>query len=440
MKTLFLIPSKKNNIPKVKSLQITKNPFLLFAPFLLLYIFLIIKFHPDVTLGDQTRYLIYAKYMVTGSLPPNEPDFDILGNGPGYSLILAPFVALNLPLICINLLNSVFYYLSIVLLFKSLRQVVSYKPAIIFSIVWAIYPTLYEKLCFILPEVFTSLLISLLIFTTLKTFNSNNSKKAKRYLLFSGITFGYLALTKPIFGYVLACMFIVMALIWITKRKSINYKKGIGLLLIAFITTAPYLAYTYHLTGRVFYWSSVGGNNLYWMTSPYKDEFGSWLAYPLHPGRKESIPGSGELIISRHQKDFDEILRYKGVQQDDLFRKMAIRNIKSHPLQFLENCFSNVGRMLFNFPIAYETQKTGTLLRLPVNGTIIVLTLFCLVPTCINWRKIIFPIRFMLFLILLYLGGSVLGSADPRMFTVAVPILFLWIAYIIQRSIKLDIR
>ena len=93
--------------------------------------------------------------MVTGSLPAAEPDFDILGNGPGYSLILAPFVALNLPLICINLLNAVFYYLSIVLLFKSLRQVVSYKPAILFSIVWAIYPTLYEKLCYVLPEVFS---------------------------------------------------------------------------------------------------------------------------------------------------------------------------------------------------------------------------------------------------------------------------------------------
>jgi hypothetical protein len=405
-----------------------------------LYIFLIIKFLPDIKIGDQARYLIYAKYMITGLLPPAEPDFNILGNGPGYSLILVPFVALNLPLIWINLLNAVFFYFSIVLLFKSLQQLVSHKSAIIFSIAWAIYPTLYEKLCFILPEVFVVLLISLLIFTTLKTFNSNNSKKAKWYLLFSGITFGYLALTKPIFGYVLMCMFIIMALIWLTNRKSINYKKGIAIILIALITTAPYLAYTYHITGRAFYWSSLGGNNLYWMTSPYEDEFGSWLAYPVHPDRKESIPGSTELIISRHQKDFDELFKYKGVQQDDLFKKMAIRNIKSHPLQFLENCFSNVGRMLFNFPYAYETQKTGTLLRLPFNGIIVVFTLFCLIPTCINWRKIAFPIRFMLFLIVLYFGGSVLGSAEPRMFTAIVPVLLLWIAYIIQRSIKINIK
>ena len=67
----------------IANIKITKNPFVLFAPFLLLYIFLVIKFHPNVTLGDQTRYLIYAKYMVTGYLPPAESDFDILGNGPG---------------------------------------------------------------------------------------------------------------------------------------------------------------------------------------------------------------------------------------------------------------------------------------------------------------------------------------------------------------------
>ena len=102
-------------------------------------------------------------------------------------------------------------------------------------------------------------------------------QKNQKYMFFSGFTLGYLALIKPIFGYVLMFMIVGKGLIWITNRKSINYKKSISILLIAFVTTIPYLAYTYHLTGKIFYWSSLGGNNLYWMSSPYKEELGSWM-------------------------------------------------------------------------------------------------------------------------------------------------------------------
>ena len=96
--------------------------------------------------------------------------------------------------------------------------------------------------------------------------------------------------------------------------------------------------------------------------------------------------------------------------------------------------------MLFNYPYSYTIQKPETLLRLPLNGIIAVFMLFCLIPTFINWRKIIFPVRFMLFFTLLYLGGSIFGSAETRMFTVIVPILLFWIAYIIQKSIKIKLK
>jgi hypothetical protein len=54
-----------------------------------------------------------------------------------------------------------------------------------------------------------------------------------------------------------------------------------------------------------------------------------------------------------------------------------------------------------------------------------------------NWRKIIFPVRFLLFIVLLYLGGSVFGSAEMRMFTKIVPVLLIWIAFIIQNTVKI---
>ena len=424
----------------MKNIKITKNPFLLFLPFLILYLVLILIFAINETHhDDQSRYITYAQNLINGFYSPPFPDID-LGNGPGYPLILVPFVALNLPLICIQLLNALFYYLSIVILFKALQQIVSFRFTIILSLFWACYYTFYEQMTFALPEVFASSLIPLLIFNILKVFKQDNPKNTKKYIFFSGCTFGYLALTKPIFGYVLIFMLVGMGFLLIANRKTINYKKSIAIILIALVTTAPYLFYTYNLTGKILYWSSFGGNNLYWMSTPYKDEYGSWHPYTINPNKKESVPGSENLIKLRHQKDFDEISKYKGEEQDGALKKIAIRNIKSHPIKFLQNCFSNAGRMLFNFPSSFETQKPSTLLRLPVNGIMLVLIAFCLIPTLINWRKILFSIRFMLFIAFLYFCGSLLGSAESRMFVMIVPILLIWIAFVIPKSIKINLK
>ena len=88
--------------------------------------------------------------------------------------------------------------------------------------------------------------------------------------------------------------------------------------------------------------------------------------------------------------------------------------------------------------IELNLLNSGTLLRLPLNGINVVLLLFCIIPTFKNWKKIIFSIRFMLFFALLYLGGSIFASAETRMFTVIVPILLFWIAYIIQKTVKIN--
>jgi hypothetical protein len=127
-------------------------------------------------------------------------------------------------------------------------------------------------------------------------------------------------------------------------------------------------------------------------------------------------------------------------QQDDKLKKITISNIKNHPLKYINNCFCNLGRILFNYPYSYTLQRPGTLLRLPPNGVILVLGLFSLIPTLANWKRIVFPIRFVLFVFCLYMGGSLIGSAEARMFTVVIPILLVWISFVLERSVRLKIR
>lgn len=424
----------------VQVIKAVKNPFLLFLPFLILYLAIVITFPPTGTYGDENRYLLLAQNLLHGYFSPNPPDID-LGNGPGYPILLVPFIGFHLPLIFITILNAILYYLSLVLLYKSLLRFSSFTITIIICLYWAIYINVYEYLTHIVTEVLTVFLVCLLTFSLLNAYKYNNLRKAFKAIIFSGMAIGYLALTKPIFGYVIMFLSVGTAILIITNWKSVNYRKIGLILLVAMVTVSPYLIYSYHLTGRAFYWGSNGGNNLYWMSSPYKSESGSWIEYPfdkvdLHVG----VEGSKRIIDSLHKQDFEKINKYIGVKRDDTYKKIAITNIKSHPVKFLQNCFSNLGRMLFNFPYSYKIQKPHTLLRLPFNGIILVLILFCLIPTFINWRKIIFPLRFLLVFCFLYFGGSILGSAETRMFTMVVPILLFWVAYILEKTLKVNIK
>ncbi len=414
--------------------KITKNPFLFFLPFLIVYILIIFAFPTNGKFGDENRYLMFAHNILDGFYSPPPPNID-LGNVPGYPLILTPFIALQLPLICITLLNAFFYYFSIIFLFKSLQRVVCFKIAFIVSLFWALFFNLYQYLPIIYTETFTAFLVTLLIYFSLKAFDS----KGKKNILLAGFFLGYLALTKAIFGYVIMFLFVPLFLLWIGKRKSLNYRKAAFIVLFGFVVTLPYLMYSYHLSGKMFYWGTNGGNNLYWMSTPYNDEYGNWIGYPPIPSERR-IAGSENIIKEHHEEDFDEVLKLRGVKKDEEFKKLAINNIKSHPLKFLENCFSNTGRILFNYPFSYHPEKPSKLLRLPMNGIIMVLSLFCLIPTFLNWRKILFPVRFLLFFTLLYFGGSVLGSAETRMFSMVVPVLLLWIAYILQNTIKINLK
>lgn len=443
-----------------KEREIFEKPFLLFSPFLILaVIFVIITYDPSF-FGDESKYLNFATNILHGYYSPPAPKI-YLATGPGYPLILVPFVAFKIPYIGIALLNAFFYYISIVFLYKALKHIVTLRLALIISLFWAFYYNSYENLQYILSESVAPFLISAIMYFLVRMNDSATIFKNK-YIYLAGFTLGYLALTKIIFGYVLLFMFAGNCLVWLFNRSSINYRKGLIVLTVAFLTTLPYLVYTYHLTGKVFYWGSVGGNNMYWMSTPYEKEYGSWFPEPKRDsdsivGPKTSgefrlaehnkliidgqnIPGYKEYVWYNHHSNFAEINKYKGVEKDEIFKRIAINNIREHPVKYLENCMSNLGRILFNYPYTYKLQNPGTLIRIPPNGIILTLLLLSLYSTILNWKKIIFAIRFSIFLFLLYMGASITGSAEIRMFTVIVPILLLWIAYVLQRTLKVNFR
>lgn len=440
-----------------KSKNVFKKPFLLFSPLLLFYLILITIFSDSSLVGDEAVYINYVSNIL--SVFSETPSEFYLGVGPGYPLVILPLVALKLPMITITLLNAFMYYLSIVYVYKALQQVVHSKIALVTSLIWAFFYNSYENFFLILPETFTAFLVSLLVYLVVTAFNPDAGNK-KWLLYFAGFIFGYIAITKIIFGYVVLFMLPVAFLLWLSNRKIENYKKSLLLIMLAFFTTIPYLMFTYHQTGKAFYWGATGGNNLYWMSTPFNEEYGSWCADPIHQNdtslrshntfrtedhlvlkaQNRTIPGANEYLYLNHGKIFDTVLKLRMVEQDMALKKLAVENIKRHPVKFIKNCISNVGRIFFNYPYSYTIQRPGTLLRFPINGLILILLVFSLIPTLLNWRKTLYSIRLLIFIFLLYLGGSILGSAETRMFTVILPILLVWIAYILQNTVKVKLQ
>ena len=423
----------------MKRINIIHNPFLLFFPFLFLYIIIAFVFPTNGTFGDEGRYLGYAENLLNGHYSNSYPDIN-LRNGPGYPIILMSFIGFKLPLIGITILNALFYYLSIIFLFKSIDQLVNSRWAVAASLFWAFYINNFEYIPIIYSEIFTTFLISVLCFTLIKSFSINYHKKSIRYIILSGIIFGMIVLTKIIFGYVLLILLTGSFVLWIFNRKSSNHMKGLIILLISFMVNIPYLFYTYSLTGNLFYWGSTGGDNLYWMSSPFRGEYGDWQSFDSFISSDDITSREDSLLNVNHYYDYKKLTLHNGVINDKILTHLAINNIKSHPVKFLENWGSNVGRILFNLPYSYTLEKPGTLLRLPFNGIICILLIISMFPTYINWRKINYAIRLLVILSIIYLGGSSLASAETRMFSVVVPILLIHISYILNRTIKLNFK
>ena len=138
------------------------NPLLIFFPFLILYIVIILKFYSNQLVGDEVRYHDFANNILLGFYSPPAPNIN-LWNGPGYPLFLVPFIWLKVPLIVLKLANAFLQYFSIILLFKAINKFTSRIYAIIFSLFWALYYISYQELYFLLSEPLTSFLCASIV-------------------------------------------------------------------------------------------------------------------------------------------------------------------------------------------------------------------------------------------------------------------------------------
>ncbi|MBV8389570.1 MAG: glycosyltransferase family 39 protein [Mucilaginibacter sp.] len=406
-------------------MKLTRNPYFIFLPFLILYAVVILINKWPTLYGDEIRYVDFSWHILHGYYSPPKPHID-LWNGPGYPLTIVPFMWLKIHALTITLMNAVYLYLTIVFLYRALKLVTSHKIALLFTLALAIYPNALSILPILYTEAFTYFLVSSFVYALTLCYTRGSSK----YGIIAGLVLGYLTLTKIIFGYVLLIGLVTCLILLLFKKNRPYHLLSVKVLLIAFAVTMPYLYYTYQLTGKVFYWGNSGGMSLYWMSSPYDNEYGDWKLPELSNNQYPMLfksPEGAAMLKKNHSKEIKFILIHNEVEQDALFKQAAIRNIESHPLKFIANYYYNCSRMLFNFPYSYSYQDSAVVGNI-IRGSLLFWTsLIGITVTLLNWKRVIYPVKFLLLVTGIYLGLSGALSAYPRQLDVMIPILLFWL-------------
>ena len=418
--------------------KISRNPFFIFLPFLCYYIYVVKVSKWPSLYGDEIRYMYFAKNLLHGFYSPPAPHIN-LWSGPGYPIILMPFVALNVPDLYITMMNTVYTYLAVILLYKALRLIANNRIALVLSILFAMYPNALSMLPILYTEAFTNLLVSGFIYAIALYYKKGKNK----YAVIAGLVLGYLILTKIIFGYVVIICLGICLVALLLKKNKIQYFSPVKILLIAFAVAIPYLCYTYHITGKFFYWGNSGGMSLYWMSTPYDNEYGDWKL-PYLTNKQYPImfkaPEVAAILKKNHNTEITYILKHNEMEQDALFKQAAIQNIKNNPRKFLANCVNNFSRMLFNFPYSYSFQDAGVLRSIIIGSSILWATIIGMAITLINWRKVSFAVKFILLITGVYLLLSDILSAYPRQLDIMIPVFLFWMGFLIVNSKKPSLK
>jgi hypothetical protein len=344
------------------------RPILALAPLLVLFVAVSLWFpaHPSDERGYLTlaHDLVHGEYTGLGWRPaspyaspdPNDPD---LWFGPGLPLLLAPLVALDLPVELVRLTGPLFLFLAVLVFYGLLQLFVTRGLALVGALSVGLYVPFYS----LLPNLHSEPLAILAIVGMLYLLALYVRTGRWLYGGGAGVAAAYVALTRVGFGWVLTAMLVLFVGAWLVSRRTalgrIAAVYGIGLALCL-----PWLAYTHSVTGRAIVWGNSGSLSLYWMSSPYPQDLGDWRG-----GAYEVVVSDPRLV--HHRAFFRELSRLDPSEQNRRLEDAAFRNIREHPAKFAKNVAANVSRMWFDVPFSEKPEHLNVLYYLVPNSLIL---------------------------------------------------------------------
>jgi hypothetical protein len=341
------VPSKTASGGPIVELAVV---FLIFAAIDLLRIRHALP-HPDF--GDEWRYVYQADNLLHGFFSPRERIF--LWNGPGYPLLITPFVAAAWN-DGARYANAFWHAATMVYAWAALRPYIRMR----WNVVAVAALGLYQPLVSHLPLIYTEVVCCFLITGWL--FHSMRAPRGWVHVLIAGIYLGMLCLTKVVFGPVLFAFLAILAGLAVYSRADI-WLAHLKIGLLALALCVPYLSYTYQLTGRWLYWSSALGNTFYWLSTPHRNEWGDWYhqgwvrSHPVlhahHHELYERITGTRD---NPNLSELEQVFNLSTPESGDILLEAALQNVRKRPFNFARNYVANFSRLFFDVP----TSVRGT--------------------------------------------------------------------------------
>lgn len=418
----------------------SSRPFKKLWPLLALYIIIVLVFSTDTLFGDELRHVDYATNLSNGYFA--ETDNPQLRNGPGYPLVLAPFVAFNIGLLVPKLLNAFFLFFAVVYFKKTLDLFTTKKFAIVFVYIIALYPPVIRWIPFLYSESLAFLIGCGIIYHYCSLIQYDRPN-LKQFTLVSFLV-AALVLVKIIFLQVIGVGLLLLGLLFLFRRSR-PVKKTSVVLLLAFLWILPYLAYAFLLTGKPFMLGTAGGEILYHRSTPYENEWGNWFS------REDILMGSDNgykpskvyknlnVLAENHRDVYLKLEPLTYIERDSAFKSIAIENMKAHPSKYFKNTVSNVSRLLFNFPFSYRSQTVTSYGYMIPNMFLLVLLVFCLYPFIKSNKTLPFELKAVMVFHLIYIVGIVLLDGRGRNFITVVPSLVLFMAYVVANLMNFNL-
>ena len=306
--------------------------------------------------GDEFRYLAYATNLTHGfyALTDSSDPQLYLWHGPGLPTLLAPLVALHLPLEVTRVLVGPTLLFATMVVFHHLVRLYlsSERAALIATYGLALYLPFASVLSVIRVEPLATLCFTLAAFFMVRSFRGG-----QRDHVWAGVALAALALSRVEYGYVLLAALLLSGVWLLVSRRAPMARRSVTALLVALLLCTPWLLYTYSLTSRPFYWGNSGGLSLYWMSAP--ENLGDY-----HPNQVLDPQGT-------NGRRFTDVKRLKPLDQDTRLQQIAFQNIRGDPKHYLSNVVNNIGRLVFNSPYSFTNQKASSMLYAVPNALLL---------------------------------------------------------------------
>lgn len=401
----------------------------------LLAVYVLVTFFAPRRASDERNYVELAHNLLDGhfaglgwrpatpygtSADPSMPD---LWFGPGLPGVLAPLVAIDLPIEILRLTGAFLLFGAVLLFHRLLCMRVGEGTALVGAYALGAYFPFFV----LLPTIHSEPLAILLVVAMLYFLSRYLAGGVRAYGLAAAVAAAGVALTRVAYGWVLTAMFVAFALWWLFSRRR-DALRVAGVYGLALVLCLPWLAFTYSVTDRFFVWGNSGSLSLYWMSSPHPQDLGDWRG------------GAYEIVVSdpklAHHRDlFLELAPLDAAEQNRRLERRALENIRGSPLKFAKNVSANVSRMILGFPYSEKPQTLNTLYYLLPNALILWAVVGCALVVAI--RPAVLPREGIAFAAFAGFGFGLhaLLAAFPRMLMPLIPIALWFVVVTVGTSV-----